>query len=170
VRINKENTMSERYAAYIKIGGQIRQSCVPKLLEAIRNAAVAHEWGDRPFEPKSAEDLSVAIRDGRLWLCDDQSRYGTFPELEAACRRLHLSYTRWCEGYCEYDAEIVDWRPRIRKPFVRIGSNAGDETYLPATDVTKALRHLEAGGVGKAKALLRSLCPDVPELPPFKIV
>jgi hypothetical protein len=169
VRIKKENTMSERYAACIRIGGQIRQSCIAKLLEAIRNAAVSHEWGDRPFDPKSAEDLAAAIRDGRLWLCDDQSRYGTFPDLEAACQRLHLSYTRWCEGYCGYDAEVVDWEPGMRKPVVRVGSNAGDETYVPTKSVRKALRHLEAGRIGKAKVLLRSLCPSIGKLPPFKI-
>jgi hypothetical protein len=162
--------MSERYAAYIMIGGDLPQSRVSELLETIRSASVSHEWGDPAFEPQSAGDLSAAVLKGHLWLCDDQSRYGTFPELEAACRKLGLSYTRWAEGYCEYDAELVDWRPGMRKPLVRVSSNASEATYLPTEQVKKVLRHLEANRVAKAKALLRPLCPDVPKLPPFKIV
>jgi hypothetical protein len=162
--------MSERYAAYISIGGDLPQSRVSELLEAIRNASISHEWGDTPFAPQSAGDLSKAVHKGRLWLCDDQSRYGTFPELEAACRKLGLSYTRWAEGYCQYDAELVDWRPGMRKPLVRVSSNASEATYVPTKSVMKALRHLEAGRVGKAKALLRRLCPTVPKLPPLMIV
>jgi hypothetical protein len=135
VRIKKENTMSERYAAYISIGGQVEQSRLPKLLEAISKASVSLDWSERQFEPQSVEDLLTAVRDGSLWLCDDQSRYGTFPELEATCRKLGLSYSRWCEGYCQYDAEVVDWEPGMRKPLVRVGSNAGDETYVPTESV-----------------------------------
>jgi len=162
--------MSERYAAYISIGGQIQQSRLMELLEAVRTAAVSHEWGDPAFEPRSADDLLKAVHKGHLWLCDDQSRYGTFPELEATCRKLGLPYTRWAEGYCQYDAELVDWRPGMRKPPVRVSSNASEATYLSTDQVKKALRYLAAGQVAKAKALLRSLCPDVPKLPPFKIV
>jgi hypothetical protein len=58
----------------------------------------------------------------------------------------------------------------MRKPLVRVSSNASEATYLSTDQVRKALRHLEAGQVAKAKALLRRLCPTVPKLPPFKIV
>ena len=86
--------MSERYAASIKIGGEIRHSRLGKLLAAIRAASISQQWGEPPFEPKSAEDLATAVRDGHLFLCDDQTRYGEFPELETACRELGLPYTR----------------------------------------------------------------------------
>jgi len=162
--------VSERYAAYINIGGQVDESRLAELLEAIRTASVSHEWGDPPFGPRTADDLRKAIHKGYLWLCDDQSRYGTFPELEAACRKLGLSYTRWAEGYCQYDAELVDWRPGMRKPLVRVGSNDSEATYVPAERVRRALRHLDAGQVGRAKALLKLLCPTLAKLRPFKIV
>ena len=162
--------MSERYAANIRIGGEIRHSRLPKLLEAIRTASISHEWGEPPFEPKSAEELATAIRDGHLFLCDDQTRYGEFPELETTCRELGLSYTRWCEGYCEYDAEVIDWRPGMNEPLCRTGSNSGDATFVPADEVRKALTHLESNHVGRARELLRKLCPHVPDLPTFRIV
>jgi hypothetical protein len=162
--------MSERYAASIKIGGEIRRSRLPVLLEAIRTASVSHEWGDACFEPTSAEDLVSAIRDGHLFLCDDQTRYGEFPELEAACRKLRLPYTRWSEGYCECNAEIVDWRRGMKKPLILTGSNSGDATFVPTDEVRKALRQLESNHIGRARELLRRLCADVPVPPAFKIV
>lgn len=162
--------MSERYAANIKIGGQISKRRVPRLLKTICAASISHDWGEPPFEPQSAEELSTAIRDGHLFLCDDQTRYGEFPELEAACRKLSLSYTRWCEGYCEYDAELVDWRPGMPEPLCRIGSNSSNAIFIPADEVRKALKHLESNHIGRARELLRKLCPDIPDLPPFTVV
>ena len=162
--------MSERYAASIKSGGEIAHNNLATLLDAITKASICHEWGEPPFEPKSAQDLAAAIRDGHLFLCDDQTRYGEFPELETACRELDLSYTRWCEGYCEYDAEVVDWRPGMNEPACRTGSNSGDATFAPADEVRKALKHLESNHIRRARELLRKLCPDIPTLPPFTIV
>jgi hypothetical protein len=162
--------MSERYSANIRIGGQITPKRIPTLLEAIRTASVSHEWGDAPFEPNSAEELLAAVRDGHLFLCDEQSRYGEFPELEATCQKLGLSYSRWAEGYCAYDAELVDWRTGMKEPVVRVASNSSDATYVATEDVRKALKHLDAGNVARAKRLLQRLCPDIPALPPFEIV
>jgi hypothetical protein len=162
--------MSERYAASIKIGGEIRRSRLPELLEAIRTASVSHEWGDACFEPTSTEDLVKAIRDGHLFLCDDETLYGEFPELEAACRKLRLPYTRWSEGYCEYDAEIVEWRRGMKKPLIRVGSNSNNATFVSTEEVRKALQQLESNHIGRARRTLRALCPDIPKLPPFKIV
>lgn len=162
--------MSERYAASIKIGGEIRRSRLPQLLEAIRTASVSHEWGEPPFELTSAEDLVNAIRDGHLFLCDDQTRYGEFPEVEAACRKLRLPYTVWSEGYCGYDASVVEWRPGMKKPVVRVGSNSNNATFVPTEEVCKVLKELESNHIGRARELLRRLCPNVPVLPAFQIV
>ena len=162
--------MSERYAASIRIGGEIKQPDLARLLDAITKASVFCHWGEPPFEPKSAEELAVAVRDGHLFLCDEQTRDGEFPELETACRELGLSYTRWSEGFCSYDAEVVEWRPCMNEPAAFVGSNAGDATFVPADEVRKALKHLESNHIGRARELLRKLCPDIPKLPPFTIV
>lgn len=161
--------MSERYAASIEIGGRLSLKRLPRLLKAIAHARVASEWGDALFTPTSAEELLNALHEGRLWLCDDEARGGEFPDLEKVCRQLGLGYTRWTDAGTGGDAEVVEWRPGMSKPLCRIGSNAGKATFVPTDEVRKALAHLEAQRTGQAKALLRKLCPVIPELPPFVI-
>jgi len=162
--------MSDRIAAHITIGGALSRSRLPGLLKAITEAEVATSWGDAFFQPQSEEQVLSVLMNGRLWLCDDESRDGCFPDLEDACRKLGLSYTRLCESRYQYDAEVVDFRPGMKKPLVRVGSNVRNLTYVPEGQVRKVLVHFQAGRLGKAKVLLRSLCPEVPKLPPFKIV
>ena len=162
--------MSDRIAAHITIGGALSRSRLPGLLKAITEAEVATSWGDAFFQPQSEEQLLAVLMNRRLWLCDDESRDGCFPDLEDACCKLGLSFTRLCESRYEYDSEVVDFRPGMKKPLVRVGSNARNVTYVPEVQARKVLVHLEAGRVAKAKSLLRSLCPNVPKLPPFKIV
>ena len=54
---------------------------------------------------------------------------------------------------------------------LRTGSNGDDDISLVDEEaVREALTALEAGCVGKATAILRRLCPDVPDVPPFTIV
>jgi len=162
--------MSDRIAAHITIGGEMPRAMLPLLLKAIVEAEGATEWGDAFFAPQDEDELLSCLMKNRLWLCDDESRDGAFPGLEDACRKLGLSYTRCCESRYEHNAEVVDWRPGMRKPLTRAGSVTSQLIYVPETRVRKALAHLQAGRIGKATSLLRSLCPTVPELPPFKIV
>jgi len=71
-----------------------------------------------------------------LWLCDEQADYGEFPELEAACRKLGLSYCRHSEASFDCDSELADWRPGMNKPLVRTGSNINSvDTYVPVDAV-----------------------------------
>ena len=163
--------MSAHYAAWIRIGGRIKRSKVELLLKAIREASVSLEWGDAPFAPQTSDELLTVRRDCHLWFCDDQARWGEFPELEAACRKLRLGYSRHMEGACDCDAERVDWRPGMKEPLVRIGSNVNsDVTYVPTEAVRKPLALLGTGQTEKALRALRKLCPTVTELPPFEIV
>ena len=162
--------MSEHLCAHITIGGKLERSHLPELLKAITEAGVSLEWGDCCFRPATETDLLEARKNGQIFLCDEQARNGEFEELELTCRRLGLAYTRYSEGKYEYDPEIVDWRPGMKEPLIRRSSNSSEAIYVPASEVKKALQHLEAGHVRKAKNLLRSLCPEVPKLPVFKIV
>ena len=161
--------MSDRFAVSFTIGGRLKRSLLPELLEVVQETAVSIEWGDAPLNPQSEQELLTALDEGQLWFCDDQALNGEFPELETACRELGLSYTRQSEGHCQ-DAEVVDWRPDMEEPLVRVGSNAGDATFVPTEEVRKALTHLESNHIGRARELLRKLCPDIDDLPPFKIV
>jgi len=163
--------MSERFATWIQIGGKVPRSKINQLLKAIAAAGVSLEWGDAPFTPNSADDLLAARKDEYLELCDDEASWGQFPELEQACRKLKLAYTRCTDGGCAYDAERVDWRPGMKEPQARRSSTEySGETFVLVSEVKEALVILEAGDIPKAVAKLRSLCPDIPELPPFEIV
>ena len=164
-------SMSERMSAWIQIGGKIPRSKVKRLLKAISQAGVSLEWGDALFTPTTPDDLLTTLKDGCLWLCDDEASWGQFPELEQACRRLRLPYIRCCDGNCTYDAERVDWRPGMKEPLSRRSSiEHSGEIFVPASDVREVLACLEDGDIPKAVAKLRSLCPGIPDMPPFEII
>lgn len=163
--------MSTRYCTWIRIGGRIKTGKLDKLLALIRQASVTVEWGDASFEPKDEAELLEALKDGHIWLCDDQACWGEFPELEVACRQLGLAYTRHTEASLDCDAELLDWRPGMREPLVRIGSNVNTKAaYVPAASLHEVIGHLEAGLGNQALRRLRTLCPTISELPPFEII
>jgi len=163
--------MNSRFCASIRIGGRIERSNVDPLLKAIREAALRLKWGDAPFLLQNADQLIQARGDKHLWLCDEQADYGEFLELEGACRKLGLSYSRHGEASFDCDAELADWRPGMKKPLVRAGSNINShDSYVPTEAVRKAAALLEAGQPDSALHALRRLCLDIPELPPFEIV
>ena len=58
----------------------------------------------------------------------------------------------------------------MKQMLVRMGSNDSHCTYVPAEKVQEALDHLVTGRIKRTTALLKQLCPVVPELPPFEIV
>ena len=69
------------------------------------------------------------------------------------------------------DAILVDWRPGMAEPLVRVASNeGGDEAVVSEERVCDALGLLEAGQTAEGIAALRTLCPAVPEVPPFVLV
>ena len=163
--------MSDRYCAWIKIGGRIEKSSIEPLLGEVQSSGVSLDWGEPPFDPSSDDALVEAKKDDTLQLCDDQARYGEFPELEEVCRDLGLAYTRFCEACCGYDAEIVDWRPGMKEPLIRTCSNEDSDIVLvDGATVKEALTALGAGRTQEAIGKLRSLCPQIPDLPPFEIV
>ena len=163
--------MSSRFCASIRIGGRIERSKVEPLLREIRAAGVSLEWGDAPFLPQNVDELMEGRGDRHLWLCDEQANYGEFTELEASCRRMGLSYSRHGEASFDCDSELADWRPGMKKPLVRTGSNVNSrDSYVPIEAVRRAVGFLEAGQSDKALHALRQFCPDIPELPPFEVV
>ena len=160
--------MSARYSAWIRIGGSLERSRAEKLMNAIRLDYARLDWGEPPFEPTTADELLAARSDERLRLCDEEARYGEFDAIESACRELGLSYCRHTEAWCGEDAILVDWRPGMTEPLERPASNeGGDETLISEECVREALALLEACQTAKGIAALRTLCPAVPEVPPF---
>ena len=163
--------MSDRMCGCITIGGRLERSKVPELLGEIAEARVSLEWGDAHFAPEAVEDLRDALKNGRLWLCYDQASYGEFPELEAACQVLGLAFCRHSEARYEHSAELVDFRPGMAEPLVRVGDNSDEQAaYVPERSVREALALLEEGHAADAVKALRDLCPDLPEIPTFEVV
>ncbi len=163
--------MSSRYAAWIRIGGTIERAKAEPLLKAVRDAWAKRDWNAEPFQPSTVDELLEAREEGWLWLYDEEARYGEFEGIESACRELGLSYCRHTEAWCGDDAILIDWRPGMEEPLVRIGSNDNSDVALVPTDaVGRALAALEAGETSEAIRILKHLCPQVPALPPFEIV
>jgi hypothetical protein len=163
--------MAERFSAWIRIGGKIEHKKVGVLLRAIRECGVRIAWGEPYFEPKDATELLEAQKGKRLWFCDEEARCGEFPGLEATCRKLGLGYTRRSEAWSGYDAEAVDWRPGMKKPLSRTCSNEdGDIILVDVAKVKRALAAFQAGRTEEAVRKLRSLCPHIPDLPPFEVI
>lgn len=163
--------MGARYSAWIRIGGSLERSHAERLIKAIRADYARLDWGEPPFEPTAADELLAARSDERLRLCDEEARYGEFDAIESACRELGLSYRRHTEAWCGEDAILVDWRPGMAEPLVRVASNeGGDEALVSEERVCEALGLLEAGETVEGIAALRTLCPAVPEIPPFVLV
>ena len=162
--------MSKGYWTWIRIGGAVERPRVEALLRVIRRAQVGLDWFGL-FEPEDPEHLLESLTDDWLWLCDTAARDGDLPGMEEVCQNLGLPYRKHIEGCCGDGAVLIDWRPGMTEPLVRTGSNAGDEISLVDEEaVRKALTALEAGCVSEATAILRRLCPDVPDVPPFTIV
>lgn len=163
--------MSERFSTWIEIGGRLKGCHVEPLLNAIREAGVRLDWGEPYFEPKDAAELLEGRRDSLLHLCDEEARYGEFPELEKTCRRLRLSYRRHSEGTCGYDAGLTDWHPGMREPIYRRSSNEHThEALLLASEVKPALEALLASKAKQAIETLQRIPPTIPALPLFEII
>ncbi len=163
--------MSERYCTFIEIGGRIHRSQLEPLLTAIREDGVRTDWGEPDFEPQAADELLEGQKDGRLRLCDEEARYGEFPQVEQACRELGLAYCRHCEGTYGNDAWVAAWWPGLAEPVGHRSSNEhpGD-IVIPASEVKEAITMLESGHIQPGIDLLKQACPDLPDLPPFEVV
>ena len=162
--------MSNGTDFFIIIGGRLDRARLPELLQAIAGSHVSLEWGDAGFKPVDEEELLTGLRKGKLWLCALDARDEDIDGVEAACRKLNLGYHRSNAGSPRCDPQKVDWRPGMKRPFVRPSNDYGYRVFVLASHVTRVHRLVEAGRIEAAKKLLRSLCPDIPRLPAFRLV
>ena len=103
-------------------------------------------------------------------LCYENSEasYGQFDELEAACRKWGVPYTRYSEATPGDGAVMVYWHPGMTKPV----EQCIDDVGIPCVDIRKAkaaLKALQKGKTDLAVKFLEYLCQEPPEPPPFKI-
>jgi hypothetical protein len=145
----KETHMSEPIPAEIWIGGKIRREQVPQLCKAIEEERVALEWGDAYFAPRTAEDLLSACQDKDaarlLCLCDDQANYGEFKLLEEFLACEKISYRRKSDAKCEFDAEVVEYRPQVGQ--VHYPSDSSGEPFVPLATITRIVAAIDEAAI-----------------------
>jgi len=173
--------MADRFAGKISIGGEIPTAKVEALVDAINAEEInLHpEWSDKPFAPKGKQDLIEALDEsGHLVLCYAQARNGMFECLEADLTELEISWERWSDSFCEYDAEIAWWQPGMDGVDSVICDADGNEVVLaqPVKDAYALLRHCFSDRPGSGNPQMRddamkqlaSVVKDVPTLPPLE--
>lgn len=151
--------MADRMAAEIKIGGPLPKDKIQEFMDIIEGSGAGPEYGEGSWDPE--EILDAIHREAVLDLYDDEAAWGEFPELEAFCRGVGLSFVRRSEAKYEYDAEVI-WST----PLGGGGCNVSAEG-VPVLDA-ETIRDLLKKGVTALEARLDELEP--PEVPPLTIV
>jgi hypothetical protein len=118
--------MFERMAAEIAIGGDVPADVVPELIDEIKAQGVQVGWNKRPFKAKNANELlALARKNGKastLLLADHEATWGSFDLLEAFLVNHKIAFDRRSEGKFGFDAELVQYRPGMKKTLVRMTS------------------------------------------------
>jgi len=176
--------MSERFAAEVRIGGNVPAGLLDRFLGELNSAGVrVGGYDGDPLDAHNAAELRQALdEDGHLVLADAEASYGQFEELEAFCVQHGILFDRHSDAHFEYDSENVYLRVGMETP-MSVYSNSQSEDL---TDVGKlrpvarelarlaqaALTHdeLRAAVVKASGDLAAALPPEVEPLPPLQIV
>ena len=137
--------------------------------------------------PETAEDLLAACQeeDGgrRLWLCNIEANYGRLDVLEQFLLRSQISFRHKSDAKYEYDAEIIEYRPRIG--LVSYSTDNSGQPLVPLETMTSIMEAIDkatntAEGQTALELLRRlrnlqqlvheTMPPLVPPLEPFEIV
>jgi hypothetical protein len=176
--------MPDRLSTEIWIGGDIPQQLVSELCQVIHAEGVALDWGARPFQPQTAEDLQASVPTAEtLRLCDEQAAWGCLEQLEKFLQEHRIAFRRRCEGRYEFEPELAEYRPGYG--LVTLETNAGGYPVVLALDLVP-VRHLLEAALNAAdgqpnsrllslvqtalKVLREQLPPELPPLEPFRIV
>jgi hypothetical protein len=166
--------MSERMAAQIEIGGDVPADLVPNLIGEIKAEGLQVGWNETPFNAKNAKELlALARKNGKrstLLLANHEVAWGSFDLLEAFLVKHCLAFDRRSEGKFGFDAELVQYRPGMKKPLVRMTS----QNKQPVVEVRSLLPIKKAfrwGQSGLAEQLLDKLIgPKISRLKSLRIV
>jgi len=181
--------MSERIAAEIQIGGKVRRSVAEELCEFIAAERASLEWGGKPFEPKTVDELLAARCDSGdgihiLQLYDDEASWGEFDDLEEFLREHKIPFVRYTAGKYDYDPEVVAYHPTcgLFRRLTDHNRNTTVQTCVlkPIADSLAKLAAMRSGAVDVAKLqrklqqlhgkLQKYLSPEVPALESFEII
>ena len=176
--------MADHLSTVIWIGGDIPQQLVPALCQIIREEEVALDWGTRPFQPQTAEDLLAPVPQGEtLGLYHERAAWGCFEQLEKFLEKHRIAFRRRCEGRPEHASQLVEYRPVCGS--VTLETNAGGYPVVRALNLAPVEHLLEAAldvadnqPASRLLSLVRTalkvlreqLPPEVPPLEPLRVV
>jgi hypothetical protein len=160
-------------AAQLEIGGDVPANLVPELIDEIKAQGVKVGWNETAFNAKNAKELlALARRNGKrspLLLADHEATWGSFDLLEAFLAQHAIAFDRRSEGKYGFDAELVQYRPGMKKPLIRMTS----QDQKPVIEVRALLPIKKAfrwGQCGLAEQLLDKLIgPKIPSLKALRI-
>lgn len=184
--------MSDRFAAQIWIGGKVsnterlypddegdKTTILAGLIAALNEDGASHDFGDTTIDPNCTDwDQLAKYLDENFLLnlkCD-QICNGEFAETEQFCIDNDISFDRWSDHYCEYDAENVYFRPGMSIP-VMTYANSCEREVVDGKCVRKGMDLVnefnanynasdKASDWAKLEEGLRYLRDACPELPP----
>lgn len=161
--------MNEGVLAIIWIGGQVDESCVEILIDAINETPVYTHDGDTCYKPTCADDLFDALTsNGHLYLCDDNAPSGEMPAIMAACQTLDLSYRLWREADTDRGSTVTFWSPGLERSLTFGGEHMHPETTLiDSTVLVDSLKAIQEGRAEAAQAVLASVVSEVAMVPPL---
>lgn len=182
--------MSDRFPGQITIGGQVSRSAIPGLIFALHQDGASHDYGESVISLTCTPDelLEEYLEGETLCFRCDQATNGEFQETEQFCLNHDISYDRWSDHYCEFDAENAYYRPGMDGPRMTLADSDGNE-IVDGDTVRRAMAMIDklaANGLwgwededgttpedvfSEAHRLLHDACPTLPDpLPKFQII
>ena len=168
--------MSDRIAAEIYIGGQVKRSVISALLEAIEREGLEQDWGLALPRLETEEALLKRVNDeGVLRFYATYALWGELRDLEDFLTEHCIAFDRHHGPYGEYSGETRRYRPGMKKPVSCLADDGGN--FLIEAGAVADLRRCLKGirgkrgtqrALGKLNRLLAGA--DIPDLPPFKVV
>lgn len=162
--------MADYFWGEIEIGGPVRRSLVPRLMELLKEPTTgytADEFVTANLKQLFSEFDPVT---GHLHREDPDACYGQFEALEEFLRTAGIGYNRRSDGKYGFTPEEARFRPGMAEPAIRLMTH----DFAPVVDqreAEQARRLLEAGQASDALVKLRELVgPDVADLPPLQIL
>lgn len=153
--------MSDSFYGAIRIGGPIRRGDLKGLADAIRNEEM-QDAGYNRVQIERPEDFKKYLYQGTLRFCDPEARCGYFFTLEEWLRGRGIPYDRFSEGFGEFNAVRVFYRPGMEEVLDRYCSNDGKELVL-REEAARLLKFRKPETI--YRHLRETLGPHVPELP-----
>lgn len=192
--------MSDRFPAQIWIGGQVSRTkrlypddpdddttILQGLVESLNADGASHEYGDAEIDSNCTDWDNLALyldSESLLNLKQDQAVMGEFPATEQFCIDNGIAFDRDSDHYCEYDAEMVHWRPGMDDVETKFVNSSGRENVDGETvrlalakivSYQQTCTHVDGERDEKlleaAEKLLKNICPELPpDLEPFGII